>query len=138
MAQPHPARARLLDVYRRQMAAMKAHQAPDGAWREIIDEPGAYREETATAMLLSAMARGVRLGWIDTSYQPVVLRAWRALSAHITEDGALVDVCTGTGAGPTRRYYLDREAIDGPDDRGGAMALLAAVEVSALAPRRDE
>jgi rhamnogalacturonyl hydrolase YesR len=137
MPQTQPPRARLLAIYRRQMAAMKANQAPDGAWREIIDQPGAYREETATAMLLSAMARGIRLGWIDTSYQPIVLRAWRALSAHIVEDGALVDVCTGTGAGPTQRYYLDRPAIDGPDDRGGAMALLASIEMYELARRRE-
>jgi hypothetical protein len=46
-----------------------------------------------------------------------------ALSAHVTEDGGLVDVCSGTGAGPTARYYFDRPAIEGPDDRGGAMAL---------------
>ncbi|MGH7635089.1 MAG: glycoside hydrolase family 88 protein [Gemmatimonadaceae bacterium] len=90
------------------------------------------------AVLLAAMARGVRLGWIDTSYRPVVMRAWRALSAHITEDGSLVDVCTGTGAGPTLRYYLNRPAIDGPDDRGGAMALLASIEVSELGRRRAQ
>jgi unsaturated rhamnogalacturonyl hydrolase len=118
------------------MAAMKSNQAPDGAWRQIIDQPGSYREETATAMLLSAMARGIRLGWIDTSYRPTVLRAWRALSAHVTEDGSLIDVCSGTGAGPTARYYLDRPAIDGADDRGGAMALLASIEMYELQRRR--
>jgi rhamnogalacturonyl hydrolase YesR len=133
MPESHPSRSRLLDIYRRQMQAARTNQAPDGSWREIIDLPGAYREETATAMLMSAMARGIRLGWIDKSYEPVVQRAWRALSAHIVEDGTLVDVCTGTGAGPTRRYYYDRPAIDGPDDRGGAMALLAAIEVYELA-----
>jgi rhamnogalacturonyl hydrolase YesR len=87
-------------------------------------------------MLLAAMARGIRLGWIDTSYRTTVLRAWRALSAHIADDGALVDVCTGTGAGPTARYYLDRAAIDGPDDRGGAMALLASIEMYELQRKR--
>jgi rhamnogalacturonyl hydrolase YesR len=136
--QPHPSRARLLEIYRRQMAAMKANQAPDGTWREIIDNPGAYREETATAMLLTAMSRGVRLGWIDTSYRPIIVRAWRALSAHVADDGALVDVCTGTGAGPTPRYYLDRAAIDGPDDRGGAMALLASIEMYEATKGRRE
>jgi len=137
MPPAQPPRAELLSIYRRQMAAMKTNQAPDGAWRQIIDEPGAYREETATAMLLSAMARGIRLGWIDTSYRPVVLRAWRALSAHVVEDGSLIDVCTGTGAGPTPRYYLDRAAIDGADDRGGAMALLASIEMYELQRRRQ-
>ena len=124
----HPSRAALLGIFAKQMKGLAAWQAPDGTWREIIDRPGAYREETATAMILTAMARGVRLGWIDRSYAPIVDRAWRALAAHITEDGGLVDVCSGTGAGPTARYYYDRPAIDGPDDRGGAMALVAAME----------
>jgi unsaturated rhamnogalacturonyl hydrolase len=128
MPATHPSRATLLDIYRRQMRALLAQQAPDGMWRQIIDEAGAYREETATAMLMTAMARGVRLGWIDRSYVPAVQRAWRALAAHIVDDGTVVDVCANTGAGPTRRYYFDRPAITGPDDRGGAMALLAAVE----------
>jgi hypothetical protein len=128
MPAAHPSRAAVLAVFQKQMKGLAAWQAPDGMWREIIDRPGAYREETATAMILTAMARGGRLGWLDRSFVPIVDRAWRALSAHITEDGGLVDVCSGTGAGPTARYYFDRPAIEGPDDRGGAMALVAAME----------
>jgi unsaturated rhamnogalacturonyl hydrolase len=127
-----PQRPKLLEIFQRHMTAVRAHQAPDGAWRQVIDEPGAYREETATAMLLAAMARGIRFGWIDGSFRSTVERAWRALAAHIAEDGTLVDVCTSTGAGPTRRYYLDRAALSGADDRGGAMALRAAVEMIEL------
>ncbi len=124
----HPSRGQLLDIYRRQMAGVRAHQSSDGSWRQIIDEAGAYREETATAMLMTAMARGVRLGWIDRSFRPAVDRAWRALAAHVADDGTLIDVCSGTGAGPTKRYYFDRPAVTGADDRGGAMALLGALE----------
>jgi hypothetical protein len=40
-----------------------------------------------------------------------------------------VDVCTSTGAGPTRRYYLDRPAVTGGDDGGGAMVLGAVLEI---------
>lgn len=128
MAATHPSRAAVLAIFQKQMKGLAAWQAPDGMWREIIDKPGAYREETATAMILTAMTRGVRLGWLDRSFAPVAEKAWRALAAHVTDDGGLVDVCTGTGAGPTARYYYDRPAIEGPDDRGGAMALVAAME----------
>jgi unsaturated rhamnogalacturonyl hydrolase len=125
----HAARAQVLDIYRRQMSAIRTQQSPDGAWRQIIDAPGAYREETATAMLLSAMARGIRLGWLDSSFRPTVQRAWRALAAHVASDATLFDVCAGTGAGPTKRYYFDRPAVTGADDRGGAMALTAALDI---------
>jgi unsaturated rhamnogalacturonyl hydrolase len=132
----HPLRPAVLDIYRRQMQAIRTQQSPDGTWRQIVDEPGAYREETATAMLLSATARGIRLGWLDPSFRPAVTRAWRALAAHVAADATLVDVCTGTGAGPTKRYYFDRPAVSGADDRGGAMALLAALEMYELGDRR--
>jgi rhamnogalacturonyl hydrolase YesR len=125
-------RTQLLDVYRRHMRAIRDQQSPDGMWREVIDEPGSYREETATAMLLTAMARGLRRGWLDASYRSAVDRAWRALGAHVAEDGTVIDVCTSTGAGPTKRYYLDRAAVTGADDRGGAMALMAAMETNEL------
>jgi rhamnogalacturonyl hydrolase YesR len=98
-----------------------------------VDEPGSYREFTVTAMVVTAMARGVRLGWLDNSYRPMVERAWHGLRTRIDEDGGLVDVCTGTGSGPTRQYYLDRAGITGADDRGGAMGLVAALEMEELA-----
>ncbi len=128
----HASRNAVMRIYARQMAGLKVQQSPDGTWRQVIDEPGAYREESATAMIMTAMARGLRLGWLDAQYRPVVDRAWRALAAHVTENGDIVDICTGTGAGPTRRYYFDRAAIDGPDDRGGAMALFASMEMREL------
>jgi hypothetical protein len=62
----------------------------------------------------------------------VVDRAWRGLLARVGEDGALLDVCTGTGAGATKQYYLDRAAVAGADDRGGAMVLTAALEIAEL------
>ena len=132
----HPDRAAVLDIHRRHLAAMRAHQAPDGMWRQIVDVPGSYRETSVTAMTLTAMARGLRLGWLDESYRPVVDRAWRALLAHVLADGALVDVCFSTGAGPTRRHYLDRPAVNGADDRGGAMVLGAALEYHDLVRRQ--
>jgi len=125
----HPLRANVLAIYRRHMEALRGQQAPDGMWREVIDEPGSYREESATAIVMTSMARGVRLGWLDRSYAPVVERAWRGVAAHVAEDGTVVDVCTSTGSGPTKKYYLDRAAITGADDRGGAMALMAALEM---------
>jgi len=131
----HPARGGLLEIYRRHMAAVRPLQSPDGMWREVLDEPGAYREESATAMLLTAMARGIRLGWIGHDYDATVDRAWLGVLAHVKGDGTVIDVCAGTGSGPTKRYYLDRAAITGADDRGGAMALMAAMEMIALRGR---
>jgi hypothetical protein len=43
----------------------------------------------------------------------------------------LVNVCTGTGKQKTLEDYFKRPAINGRDDRGGAMGLLFAVELLA-------
>jgi unsaturated rhamnogalacturonyl hydrolase len=114
------------------MRAMLAHQTDDGAWRQVVDDPAAYKELTVTAMTVAAMARGVRRGWLDRGIVPAIDRGWRAVLARVSADGTLRDVCTSTGAGPSREYYLSRPAINGGDDRGGAMVLLAALEVQEL------
>lgn len=123
----------LLDIYRRHVAALAKHQSDDGSWRQVIDEPTSYRELTATAMIVAAMSRGVARGWIDrATYQPIIDRGWTAVASRVMADGTVRDVCSGTGAGPTREYYLNRPVVNGADDRGGAMALLAAIEVAML------
>lgn len=128
-----PDRAVVLRSYQALVRGLAPLQAPDGMWRQVVDEPGSYREFTVTAMMVAAMARGLRLGWIDASYRPTVDRAWQGLLRRVAEDGTLVDVCTGTGSGPTREYYLNRAGVSGADDRGGAMALTAAIEMEELA-----
>lgn len=126
-------RERILAIYRTHVAALARHQSDDGSWRQVVDEPTSYRESTVTAMTVAAIARGVGRGWIDrATYDPIIERGWRAVTARVMEDGTVRDVCSGTGAGPTREYYLNRPVINGADDRGGAMALLAAIEVELL------
>jgi len=129
----HPGRAEILDAFRKHMAALLPHQDETGMWRQLIDVPGAYRELTATCMIATSMLQGIRAGWLDRKrYQPAVDRAWAAVNLRVSSDGSLIDVCTGTGKQKSRRDYLDRPAILGPDPRGGAMALLFATEMAGL------
>lgn len=123
----------LLPIYRRHVTALVKHQSDDGSWRQVVDEPESYRELTVTAMSVAALARGISRGWIDRkTYEPIVNRGWQAVAARVSADGAVKDVCSGTGAGPTKEYYLNRPVVNGADDRGGAMALLAAIEMASL------
>lgn len=126
-------RAKVLEIYRTHVNALAKLQSDDGSWRQIVNEPTSYRELTVTAMVTASMARGVRLGWIDrATFEPIINRGWIAVAARVNSDGTVKDVCSGTGAQPTKEYYLNRPAINGADDRGGAMALLAAIEVGTL------
>jgi len=126
-------RARVLEIYRKHVSALVKLQSDDGSWRQVVDEPTSYRELTVTAMTTAALARGVRLGWIDqATYLPVINRGWSAVAARVNADGTVRDVCSGTGAQPTKDYYMNRPAVNGADDRGGAMALLASIEVQLM------
>ena len=130
LARPRPRTARsTASTY----GALVTHQSDDGSWRQVVDEATSYRELTVTAMTVAAMARGVRLGLLDgKTYQGAIDRGWNAVVARVNPDGTVRDVCSGTGAGPSKDYYLNRPVVNGADDRGGAMALLAAVEVETL------
>jgi uncharacterized membrane protein YkvA (DUF1232 family) len=133
MPEPWATRPQLLEIYRRHVAALAKHQSDDGSWRQVVDEPASYRELTVTAMTTAALARGIARGWIDRkTYEPIMNRGWQAVAARVNADGTVKDVCSGTGAGPTKEYYLNRPVVNGADDRGGAMALLAAIEIATL------
>jgi rhamnogalacturonyl hydrolase YesR len=127
------ARAQVLAAYRKHVAALAKHQSDDGSWRQVVDDPASYRELTVTAMVTAAMARGIARGWIDRqAYEPIVNRGWQAVADRVNADGTVKDVCSSTGAGQAKEYYLNRPVVNGADDRGGAMALLAAIEVASL------
>jgi rhamnogalacturonyl hydrolase YesR len=127
-----PDRARVLDIYRKHVKAFTAHQSDDGSWRQVVDEPGSYRELTVTSIVVASMARGVRRGWLGKDVVPIINRGWQAVVARVNADGTMRDICSGTGAGPTKEYYLNRPVVNGADDRGGAFVLLAAIEMAEL------
>jgi len=115
------------------MAALAPLQDENGMWRQVVDLPGSYPEFSATAMIATAMLRGIRSGWLEAArYQPVVDKAWKGVRARIAADGGLMDVCESTGKQPSLDDYLNRLAILDRDARGGGMALLLATEVAGM------
>ena len=131
MPEGAPGRAEFLEAYRSLMGALAPHQDLTGMWHQVIDLEGSYRELTSTSMIGYALSRGLRNGWIEgAEYEHALERAWYGVKTRVAADGSLVDVCTSTGKQPSLQSYLDRTAILGRDDRGGAMALLFAVEMA--------
>ena len=123
----------VLRAFREHMSALGRFQDEDGLWREVIDHPGAYPEYTATAMIAASMLRGINNGWLDwDEFQPLVDKAWRAIQARTASDGRLSDVCESTNKQRSLNDYLHRAAILDRDPRGGAMALLFALEMAGM------
>lgn len=132
----HPAFQPLLEEFRKHIAVLKTHQDPKTkCWHQVIDQPESYDEYSCTCMIGFAMARAIRRGWLSRDdYQPHVDRAWQAIESRTSPNGDLVNVCTGTGKQKTLRDYFDRPAINGKDDRGGAMGLMFATELKLNSP----
>ncbi|MEI9811394.1 MAG: glycoside hydrolase family 88 protein [Acidobacteriota bacterium] len=126
-------RGYIVESVRRQMSMLARFQDADGMWHNIIDEPGSYPETSATAMIATAMLRGIHDGWLPAAeYQPRVDRAWKAVLARTASDGTILDVCESTNKQATREDYLHRAALTGKDERGGGMLLLFATEMMGL------
>ncbi len=132
----HPDAERIAGYFAEHMEALVDHQNPDGMWRNVIDIEGAFAEYSSTAMIATAMIRGVEHGWLDAAvYDPHIDAAWKAILTRTGSDGTLVDVCESTNKQETLDDYLARGAILGTDVRGGGMALIFATEMMAREER---
>ncbi|MCZ6889012.1 MAG: glycoside hydrolase family 88 protein [Gammaproteobacteria bacterium] len=130
---PRDERASIVEPHVAHLAGLRAHQDPTGMWRQIVDDETTYLEHSATTMIGCAMARGIRMGWLDRDeWMPVTMLAFEGAAERIGTGGELEHVCVGTGPLADRAAYVDRPFTDGLDDRGGAMALWFAVEVAQL------
>ncbi|MCA9177531.1 MAG: glycoside hydrolase family 88 protein [Planctomycetales bacterium] len=131
MPASHSAHELLKVSLTRHLRTLIQYQDRDGCWRQIIDRPDAYRELTATCMILFACRRAVDRGWIpEQEFDAAIQRGWRAVRLRVGESGNLIDVCTGTGKQKQFDEYYLRRAILGPDPRGGAMAFLVSTEMA--------
>lgn len=130
----HPDFQTMLEAFRRHMKALAPLQDENGMWREVVDYPGSYPEYSGTAMIATAMLRGIRNGWLDgAAYQPLVDKAWRAILQRTAFDGRVFDVAESTGTrGLTLQDYLRRAAILDMDPRAGGFALIFATEMAGL------
>ncbi|HEX8070258.1 MAG TPA: glycoside hydrolase family 88 protein [Pyrinomonadaceae bacterium] len=131
----HPRRARILDGYRKMMAALLKTQADDGLWRQLVDRPDVWAETSGTGMFAFALVTGVKEGWLDAkTYGPAARNAWLGLVKHIDDAANVTDVCVGTNkafqeVGPDLdkqlQFYLARDRKTG-DLHGQAPVLWTA------------
>jgi rhamnogalacturonyl hydrolase YesR len=130
-------REQVMSGYTKMMAALKTYQVPRGRsgaglWRQVIDYEDAWIETSASAMFTTAIATGVRNGWLDAAEYALVARAgWIAVVGELDENANLPSVCVGTGAAPVgsptsqRDFYLACKRSTG-DLHGQAPVIWAA------------
>ncbi|HMJ54120.1 MAG TPA: glycoside hydrolase family 88 protein [Polyangiaceae bacterium] len=144
----HPDRPAVLNVLARLAASIAAAQdASTGVWWQVLDAGGReknYREASASAMFVYAIAKAVRRGWLDQrAYEPVARRGYQGIVdqfVEVDQQGQvnLKSVCkvAGLGGNPYRdgsyEYYTSTEVVAN-DPKGVGAFVLASVEVAGLA-----
>ena len=122
----HADRTKILDSYKKMMAALKKLQDKNYMWHQLLDDPNSFAETSCTGMFTYAMIVGVKKGWLDEKeYGLVAKNAWTTLVKYINESGDVKDVCEGTNKKNDQQYYLNRNRVTG-DLHGQAPVLWAA------------
>jgi rhamnogalacturonyl hydrolase YesR len=122
----NPDRGRIMAGYKKMMAALLKFQETDGMWRQIIDDPDAWKETSGTAMFTYAIITGIKNGWLNKkTYGVAARKGWLALVSYINTDDELTEVCEGTNIKNDRNHYMQRKRIVG-DLHGQAPVLWCA------------
>ena len=144
MPEDQPERPQLVAILNRVMEALLAVQDPEThLWYQVPDkgdQEGNYLESTCSAMYCYAMAKGARIGVLESSYKGEAQQVLEGLKTHkiaYNEDGtlSLTDCCAvaGLGGNPYRDgtydYYI-HERIRKDDPKGVAPLILACIELA--------
>ena len=91
----HPEFQRLVADLQLLAGGMARSQDASGGLRVYLDDPASPLETTGAAMCATGLHESVRRGWLPESFRPVAARAWRHVTANLTEDGDIRGVYTG-------------------------------------------
>jgi unsaturated rhamnogalacturonyl hydrolase len=142
----HVQRNELINILNRFAAAVvKVQDAKTGLWWDILNMPGKeknYTEASASSMFVYALAKGVRLNYLPTSYLAVARKGYNGIVKHFikTEDGrtnlyGTVSV-SGLGGNPYRNgsyeYYVSEKVVKN-DPKGIGAFMLASNEIEMAA-----
>jgi rhamnogalacturonyl hydrolase YesR len=109
-----PARARIMASYKSMMAGLLKVQAPDGRWRQVLDDEKAWEEDSCTGYFIFALGEGLDHGWIDAAtYRPAVKKAWGALCGELDDKANVAQVGVLTEHSNDEGYYLARPRAAG-------------------------
>ncbi|WNS46500.1 glycoside hydrolase family 88 protein [Paenibacillus sp. MMS20-IR301] len=136
----HRQRGTVIGIFQRLCSALaEVQDQASGLWYQVLDQAGRkgnYLEATGSCMFVYAMAKGLRLGYLEPSFKEAMLSGYAGIVTHlVSEDDQgvhLRQICNGAGLSKDRNgsydYYIS-EAIVNDTPMGMGPLLLAALEV---------
>ena len=140
----HPQRKELLAILNRTATAVVKYQDPkSGVWFDILDMPtrrGNYLESSASSMFVYGLAKGVRKGWLASSFMAAANKGYAGLKKEFVEKAGTERInltktvsVSGLGGKPKYRdgsfdYYISEKVITN-DPKGVGAFICAATEM---------
>lgn len=139
----HPKRGTIIGIFERMCHALvRVQEQESGLWFQVLDQgfrKGNYLEASGSSMFVYALAKGVRLRYLEPHFRAAAEKGWQGLSSRLVEETAdgvrLNGICHGAGLSLDRdgsyNYYVT-EAVVSDSFMGVAPLLLAALEMERL------
>jgi unsaturated rhamnogalacturonyl hydrolase len=130
---------------------VKYQDSETGLWYQVVDQgkrEGNFFEASASAMFVYAMAKAVRLGYLNEEFLPAVNKGYDGIIKNLIKENAdgsidLTQVCqvAGLGGNPYRdgsyEYYVSTPLVSN-DLKGVGAFIMAGVEVEKLNGAKDK
>ena len=142
----HPRRNEIIAIFQRLSRAIKNYQdQSSGVWYQVTDKaeiPGNYLESSGSSMFVYALAKGVRMGYLDKRFDTAAKKWFEGIvNNFILKDDKggvhLTKSCSGAGLGGTPyrdgsfEYYI-KEPKRTDDLKAMGPFIQASVEVELM------
>lgn len=141
----HYGRDTIIGILNRVAGGIARFQDPEsGVWWQVTDQiarDSNYLESSASCMFVYALAKGVRLGYLEDHYKEVALKGYLGIVNQFIKPGPegtidLTQVCRTAGLGygrdGTYTYYTMETEIVSNDGKGIGPFVLAGIEIDRM------
>ncbi|MEC0311135.1 glycoside hydrolase family 88 protein [Paenibacillus lautus] len=143
----HPKRGTLMGIFERLCRALGRYQEKEsGLWFQVLDQgfrEGNYLETSGSSMFIYALAKGLRLQYLEQPSRSIAVRAYEGLInrfVEVNDAGVhLHSICHGAGLSDDRNgsyeYYINEKVVSDAQI-GVAPFILASLEMEMLEDSR--
>lgn len=122
----------LLEYVKNIFESLITVQKESGYWCQVIDKPyaeGNWEETSGTCLIIYAMAKALRLGFINKKYAKNIKSGYAVIVDSLKTNGngeiVLDKICIGTCIDKgTYEHYISRETVENDLHGGGAFLLM--------------
>lgn len=136
LPEDHPKRQEVIGIEREVLAAIAGYQdAQSGMWYQVVDKggyDGNWLESSCSSLFSYALAKAVRMGFIDKTYLDAARRGFEGVIRHSVttngEDLLIQDICIGTCVCNYEKYISRPTSMN--DLHGAGAFLLMCAELA--------